>query len=658
MKLSILGHFAFPFAAIGANIVPFPSQPVDLTAQGFTPFPLEGLVQSLLTEELPASAWQPSGYDRGLYLDNCERIVRMAAEWVNAEGAVIDPVTDEEWNQTTPRFVSSAAILISFGRCREYLDLVCRSMAYSCCRLRDGTARDMSPDFWLRELMTADQCLEGIAPADLQAAWREDLRALDGERTYRFVDPSHGEKLKTLHNWVVYSSAGEGLRELAGLEPSDGQFLWGTDFFNVYMEPQLGHMTEYGMYRDPGDPITYDITTRLQFCTPLAYGLDTPLRPTLEELERRGALTALLFASADGYVPYGGRSSQFQFQEAILSALFELEARRYRGSDPRLAGAFKAQARRCALSSRRWLLEMTPPRHIKNGFNPESRHGTDNYGQYSVYSLLCASFYGLAALFADDSIPEAPPPAGHAGYVFELKDAFHKIFAACGDTYVEIDTSADPHYDATGIGRVLFAGTPIEMVLGMPFAAHPLYNLAPGEQAAEEPVALAPHWATPSGPASLAALQAPDLKYEMEIHEQSPESVSFTIRYQHLPSASCINEKLTLTGSALRIDTSVTVDGTSVENLVYNIPIIVTDGAVKSSIELAENALIVEYLGFRWSIHWTQTGVKATLADTTFANRNGRYRLLKLDFGKNPAAFSIVEGQGQSAASDVQKDQR
>ncbi|QYY36713.1 hypothetical protein [Ruficoccus sp. ZRK36] len=599
-------------------------------------------MESLLAENCSASTWQPSGYDRELYLDNCERIVRMAVEWVNKEGAVIDPVTGEEWNQTTSRFVSSAAILISFGRCQEYLDIVCRSMAYCCRRLRDGTARDMSPDFWMRELMTADQCLEGIAPPDLQAAWRDDLRAVDGERSYQCVDPAHGEKLKELHNWVVYSSAGEGMRELAGLGPSDDRFLWGADFFNVYMEPQLEHMTEYGMYRDPGDPITYDITTRLQFCASLAYGLDTPLRPTLEELERRGALTALLFTSTDGYAPYGGRSSQFQFQEAILSAIFELEAQGYKDSNPRLAGAFKAQAHRCGRVTQRWLMEMTPPRHLKNGFDPDTRHGIDGYGQYSVYSLLCSSFYGLAALFADESISESVPPSGHSGYVFELKDAFHKIFASCGDTYVEIDTSADPHYDATGIGRLLFAGTPVEMVLGMPFSAHPQYSFASGEKATDEPAALAPKWTTETGTLSLASLGTPDLTYELEILTESPEAVAFAIHYQHAPSASQVDETLTLRPGALDVVASVTVNHTSTEHLTYMIPIIVTDGSSQSHVVLTDGLLSVEYLGFHWSVRWGPEQAKGSLSDQTVANRNGCYRLLELDFGKNAAGFSII----------------
>ena len=98
------------------------------------------------------------------------------------------------------------------------------------------------------------------------------------------------------------------------------------------------------MYREPGDPITYDMTTRLQLAAALWYGYDGKLKPHLDELLRRGGITTLFFVSPDGYAPFGGRSGQFNFQEGIISALCEIEAERYKQRYPLLAGAFKRQA--------------------------------------------------------------------------------------------------------------------------------------------------------------------------------------------------------------------------------------------------------------------------------------------------------------------------
>ena len=111
----------------------------------------------------------------------------------------------------------------------------------------------------------------------------------------------------------------------------------------------------------------------------------------------------------------------------------------------------------------------SPPRHIKNSFPPETRFGCENYAKPSVYNLFTASCLGLAWQFADDSIAESPAPAEiRAGYVLEMAPAFHKIFATVGDTQIEIDTAADLHYDATGLGRFTRAGAPLELALSVP----------------------------------------------------------------------------------------------------------------------------------------------------------------------------------------------
>ena len=451
-----------------ARVRVFDPEPRVLKGIGEPTVDLGARVNAVLQGPRP-EGWRPTGIDRRFYLDICERIVKEAVRWVDDQGRLIDPVLRKEVAQSTPRFVSSAALLLCFGRAPEVKEAAYRAMSSSCRRLADPAVRSMSPDFWMRELATAYLAFETVADQDRLRGWAADLARVEPEKIYLQVRPD-GTKLETLHNWTVYAAAGEVLREAAGIQAS-GKFLWGKAFFDRYMAAQLGHFTSLGMYRDPGDPITYDITTRLQFATALALGgYDGEHREAIGELLRRGGLATLLFVSPQGFVPYGGRSSQFCFQEAIVSALCELEARRHRKSDPALAGAFKRQARLSALSMKRWMLEMTPWRHLKNGFPPEARHGLDTYGEYSVYSLLISSFLGLAALYADDTIEEAPCPSERGGFVFELSPAFHKVFANCGRTYVEIDTNADPRYDAGGLGRFTRDGVPLELGLGMPFA--------------------------------------------------------------------------------------------------------------------------------------------------------------------------------------------
>jgi len=464
----------------------------NLAPLGLNAYPLEGKIQQVLAKPPPAD-WQASQFTRDVYLDVMEPVVRCAATWVSSEGALIDPVIHKEWAHSTPRFVSSAAVLLHFGRIADLQAIAFKAMSYCCQRLSNSdTSETPSSDFWMRELVTAYDCLSPIASDTCARQWKNALAAVDPENTYKTVDPSH-LNLERFNNWAVYSSAGESMRESATIGGSD-RFLWGNLFFETYMAAQTHRFTAHGMYRDPNDPMTYDITTRLQFAAAIARGYNGPLRASLEEILRRGNQTMLFFVSPDGFVPFGGRSSQFNFQEAITCALSELEAHRYRDSDTTLAGAFKRQAHLAVKAIKPWFSESMPARHIKNYFPPETRHGCDTYGQYSVYSMLATSYLGLAALYADDTIAEHPTPAEIGGYAVALQPAFHKIFLCAKGTYVEIDTQADPNHDATGIGRILFKGFPLGFPLGMPFSATPRCLYAGDCSAPEEPVALGPAW--------------------------------------------------------------------------------------------------------------------------------------------------------------------
>jgi hypothetical protein len=612
----------------------FSAEKRDLSAAGIGAYPLEGKVEALLRQPHPP-AWTPTGFVRADYLDLMEPIVRMGAQWVDETGALIDPVIQREWAQATPRFVSSAAILLHFGRAQELRDTVFRAMTYCCARLSDPATRDSSPDFWMRELVTAYLCLKPIAPPEQVEQWRQALAKVNPEAVYQCVDATH-TKLQSFHNWAVYSSAGESMRASAGIGAS-GDFLWGHGFFDTYMAAQTHRFTEFGMYRDPADPITYDITTRLQFASAIAFGYDGAQRGMLEEILRRGNLTMLLFVSPQGFVPYGGRSSQFNFQEAIVSALCELEARRYKRTDPALAGAFKRQARRSALAVKPWLLESNPPRHIKNQFPPETLHGCDTYGQYSVYSMLAASFFGLAALYADDTIPEQPTPAELGGYVVELAPAFHKVFAACGGHCVEIDTCADKEHDATGIGRLLFGGLPPALPLGMPFAAHPKYQLAPGVAFPALATAMGPEWDHGGGVRRLAEWESP-IASALRVVEETPQCVAFEVTYRK--KGHTVRETCRLTSEGLDVVCSVETAGVPVQPLRYLVPILVTDGAVRSVVTRAASSLRVALGGAAVDISWSPA-ISATLRPGEFANRHGVYQALVLEAADGVIRFTV-----------------
>lgn len=627
--------------AIEARVNNFSPQERSLKDFGIADFTLAQKIKEVLAAPGPQN-WKATGLDRKYYLDIMEKIVLKAQDWVDDRGAVIDPIIKKEVGQTTPRFASPGAILLHFGRASGIKDAVFRTMDYCCEQLPSGKAAKNSPDFWMRELATAYMALETVADREHLERWAKGLGDVEPEKIYAKVSPD-GKNLDKIFNWVVYSSAGEVMRQTAGLKPEQ-DFIWGNAFFDKYVGAQFCHMSENGMYRDPGDPFTYDITTRLQIASALAFGYSGKLREPLEEILRRGALTTLLFVSPEGFVPYGGRSASFHFRSAIVAALCELEARRYSKSNPQLAGAFKRQAHLSALSMQRWILEMDPWRHIENGFDPVTRHGIDGYGNYSVYSLLAASFLGLAAIYADDSITEAPCPAEAGGFVLELAPAFHKIFANCGGAYLEIDTAAVEHCDATGLGRFCLKGVPLELGLAMPIPAEgktngrgPAFLISAECKRSPQSLAIGPQWEADGKWVSLASCSA-GLTHQFKPIKETLETVQFEVSYQSDKVA--VVENYSLSAGKLCISTKLTQNGKPAK-LRFVVPLLVTDGSSKSQIhEPQDGKVTVEYLGHAFQVNFS-LDVKSWIEADGFANRNGVYRSLVLEPVKNEIAVEL-----------------
>ena len=445
---------------------------VVLSASAFS---LQALFEKIHSSPAPAN-WRASGIDRSIYLDMMEPIVRNAAKWVDEKGAVIDPVIKREWNQTSCRFASPAAILLKFGRIPDLKETVFRVMDY-CCDKLPQLRRKESPDFWMRELTTAIFALENIAPAERLARWRNALAKVEPEVVYFRVKPDHRD-LHTLGNWVVYSSCGESMRESIGI--GGGAWLWGNRFFETYITAQIANFDENGLYRDPRDPFTYDFTTRLQVAAALGFGYKGKLAEKLSKILDDGAKTTLLYMPPQGLAPFGGRSALFNFQEGIIAALCEYHANIYKSRDPELAGAFKRQAHLSAAAVQKHFAGKDQPFHIKNRFHIDSRHGCDSYGHYSVYSLYAASVMGMAALWADDTIAEAPCPAEKGNFSFAMKNSFFKVFGNAHGHALEFNFSDDFFNDSVGLGRIMLKDAEYAVLPVLPFTATPKYVTGDG----------------------------------------------------------------------------------------------------------------------------------------------------------------------------------
>jgi len=353
-------------------------------------------------------------------------------------------------------------------------------------------------------------------------------------------------------------------------------------------------------------------------------GYRDPLFPFFDEMLRRGALTMLLCLSPTGEAPFGGRSNQQNFNEATIALICEFEALRYqKAGNAELAGVFKRTARIAALSVRRWL-DLRPVRFTKNEFPPESQHGRQkDYGFYAVYSLLIASQFGFAGWLADPAIAERPAPFETGGYVIRLGDDFHKIFATCGGYHIEIDTRADPHYDATGLGRLHKAGAPSETALSTPAVAHPDYLVSTSPSPRN--VAIGPGWEQNGKIWWLSDLSREIEKADVETLAESADRVKFRITYGSGPNEPTVAETYELTRNGLTMTCEILGQADSVY---FQVPLIETDGTHHSKIEADGRSFQVVYQGRTYRVRCLSPGpVDTRLEEFTAPNRNGVYRV-------------------------------
>jgi hypothetical protein len=218
--------------------------------------------------------------------------------------------------------------------------------------------------------------------------------------------------------------------------------------------------------------------------------------------------------------------------------------------------------------------------------------------------ITLASFAYLAYAFADDSVAPTEALASLGGYTAKTSDRFHKFFINNGGYFLEFDLSADPDYDASGLGRVHKNGAPEALVLSMPFAKCPHYTVNENNDT----------------PLALSSVTLEDAVYSVaEIGNVN----SAIYAYMNVECGGKIvaAEKYTVDEDGVNV--IVDTDGETE----YNIPAFMFDGEMHTNTTLVENTLRVYYRGFVAEYY----SPDAEIFDTgmTYRNRNGVYRLYK-----------------------------
>ncbi len=585
-----------------------------------SPYPLEAKVAAFLKQKPWISDWRPTGVTEDLYTVLSEPIVRQAVAWQEPGGRIIDPFVKSETPTATARFVGALGGLMLQGRCLDLADNGIRALTAAASDLYASADRPVKgSEFYGKELMLGYLALKDRADGKTLALWKKYLGGFDPEAAYDVVLSKH--PAAELHNYTTFALAGEQFKKKWGIADN-------TEFIERHLATQLPRFNRFGMYHDPANPMTYDAVPRMNLSLLLFWGYDGPQRAALEDLLRRGALTMLLTMSTAGECPYGGRSNQQNFNEATAALIFEYEAARLeKAGDAELAGMFKRAARLAGQSVRRWL-DLRPVSFTKNEFPPSSQHGRQKgYGFYGVYTLLIASQLGLARLVADPRIEERPVPWERAAYVVKLDDDFHKIFASGGGCHLEIDTRADRHYDATGLGRLHRAGIPTETALSTPIVPKPDYLVSTPE--APRAIAIGPGWESGGRTVWLSDLSAEIESVGFEVLEEKPERVKFRVDYDLGRTGGGVTEIYDLDGRGLTVGWEVRrgADG-SAGGIRVQVPLLQTDGRHESKVRPGKGSFEVEYQGHIYKVAClAPENAEAALETFTAPNRNGVYRV-------------------------------
>lgn len=509
-----------------------------------------------------------------------------------------------------PRLTANIGILIAHGRRTDLKSLFEEMMDLCCNAFLKPKGPQTGNDFSVKEIVFCVVEIEkaSVFPKSKTEYWRSLLRQIQYDKCYNI----YAETEHTLqYNWALFSAVSEFMRQYIGIADT-------SRFVDIQIKTQLYHMDENGMYRDPSNPMVYDLVGRNLFSMLLHFGYDGKYAKKIDDCLKKGGLLTLKMQSVSGEIPYGGRSNQFLHNEADLTTVLEYEASRYaKEGNTILAGRFKAAAEKALANVELWLNKENIS-HVKNGYPIDSGYGCEGYAYFDKYMITTASFLYQAHILCDESIA---PKEEDRREVFSLSHHFHKTFMRNKDWFVQIDTDADRKYEISGIGRIHKKGAPSAICLSTPGTKTPAYKVDidnPGD------------FAIASGIMHEGEIE---LVNRYENLSQTGQEATFVGRFDGICKTA--ETRCTLTDECVKVTTR--SDG----DVYLMLPAFEFDGEEYTTICHGENVLEVWYKG--WVCRYTADG-EIVDSEKTGANRNGHYKIFYAK-GKESVGVKIEVGK-------------
>jgi hypothetical protein len=578
--------------------------------------------------------FSPSGLRRRDYLKLIGSEVDFWKRHQDANGAIIDPYRQAEFQYATPAFTHAAALLVADGGRLDLREPAAKAMDWATRCLSQRKAASAHEDFYAPMLGHALTLLRPYVDPGRVARWENDIRRFDPGRTYR-SPAGRG-------NWNVVALSGEARFQRMGLRPTPSPFL------DQSLAGQTRQFTlPYGLYLEGA--MAYDHFPRVWAGDMIADGFNGPNAAALRDRLSRAAVASLFMQSPWGELPAGGRSAQHQWNEASECVTFEIYAAEAKArGDIRLAGVYKRAARLALGSMRRWVRPTGEMQIAKNWVDPAKGHAYESYSSHSQYNLLAMSMLAIAAEHAakTEQVAEQATPADVGGFVLHVPQ-LHKVFANAGGTYVEIETKADPAYDATGLIRVHARGVSPQLGPSDSVPASPKYSTSREAAAPPQATGVGISWSDGRGGwHRLGEVSRRDgVETRVKVVQESPGRVAFDVAYEgDMAGVSRVIEHYVLTPG--RVELTTELPGYA-GPLRYVWPVLADNGAKKSDIRTAGATVTVSQDGGQTAQTFTAVGASGVRVESDlYPNHNGWARLGVAEFpaGRGKATLVIAPG--------------
>jgi hypothetical protein len=380
---------------------------------------------------LTARPWVALNTPKDSYLDRIEPVVRYEATLQNGNGAIVDPVVNQEWQYATPYFANALGVLMSAGRAQDLLQKGINALNNSTSQMATGNSAipQQHGNFFIAPMADSMTLYAPFVAASQITTWKNRMMLPIASLTQNFT-----------HNWVSYAMKGQWYRFQQGLVSSQDAFGYIEDrWINTQRSRFTGNV--WNLYHDTSsDPETfaYDAAARANLWEMLVHGYNGASAAEMTTFIKRGTQSGLLLQDATGQAPEGGRSGLHSWNDVYSGLGFEMMAERaHADGNDRLAGQYRRQAMLALRSVERWHSAVGYYNVTKNHFDPALRVRYADYSQLTNYNGNVIYHMAESWRARQSSIAEQPAPVEIGGYAWEPDSNFAVAMANAGGMQLE-----------------------------------------------------------------------------------------------------------------------------------------------------------------------------------------------------------------------------